>query len=89
MLWLVFTLLGRYVKTEVHQASGRVDCIVETSAHVYVIEFKRDSTAAEALEQIEERDYAAPFAADSRKLHRIGCAFDSKTRLLSDWAEAE
>jgi hypothetical protein len=87
VLWLVFTLLGRYVQVEVRQARGRVDCVVEARAHVYVIEFKRGGTAADALAQIEGKDYAAPFSADSRKLHLIGCAFDPKTRLLSDWEE--
>lgn len=87
VLWLVFALLGRYVRTEVRQALGRVDCVVEARAHVYVFEFKRDGTAAEALAQIEEKGYAAPFVADRRELHLVGCAFDSKTRLVSDWAE--
>ena len=87
VVWLVFTLLGYYVSTEVHQAQGRTDCVVETRGHVYVMEFKRDGTAAEALEQIEARGYAAPYAADQRMLHVIGCSFDSDTRLLADWAE--
>ncbi len=87
ILWLVFALLGRYVSCEVRQARGRVDCVVEAREHVYVIEFKRDGTAAEALAQAEARGYAAPFAADRRELHLVGCAFDSRTRLLSDWEE--
>ncbi len=88
VLWLVFALLGRYVACEVRQARGRVDCVVEARAHIYVIEFKRDGKAEEALAQIAERGYAAPFSADPRELHLIGCSFDSKTRLLADWAEA-
>ncbi len=87
VLWLVFTLLGRYVACEVHQATGRVDCVVEARSHVYVIEFKRNGTAAEALAQIENKGYTAPFEADTRKLHRIGCAFDARTRLLAEWEE--
>ena len=87
VLWLVFALLGRYVCCEVRQARGRVDVVVEARAHVYVIELKRDGTAAEALAQIEEKGYASPFAADPRELHLIGCAFDSKTRLLAEWEE--
>lgn len=87
VLWLVFTLLGRYTSVEIRQAHGRVDCIVETRAHVYIIELKRDGTAADALAQIREKNYAAPYAADPRKVHLIGCAFDSRTRQLSDWDE--
>ena len=86
VVWLTFTLLGRYVRTELHQARGRADVVVEARAHVYVMELKRDGTAAEALAQIAERGYAAPFSADPRELHLVGCAFDSDTRLLSDWA---
>ena len=87
VIWLVFELLGRYVRCEVRQARGRADVVVEVTAHVYVMELKRDGTAAGALDQIEANGYAAPFAADPRRVHLIGCAFDSRTRLLSDWLE--
>ncbi|MBQ9003494.1 MAG: ATP-binding protein [Eggerthellaceae bacterium] len=87
IIWLVFALLGRYVACEVRQARGRADVVVEAREHVYVMEFKRGGTAAEALAQIDEAGYAAPFAADPRQLHLIGCSFDSETRLLADWQE--
>jgi len=87
IIWLVFALLGRYVACEVHQARGRVDVVIEARGHIYVMELKRDGTAAEALAQIEEKGYAEPFLADPRELHLIGCAFDSKTRQLADWEE--
>lgn len=87
VIWLVFALLGRYVACEVRQARGRADVAVEAREHVYVMELKRDGTAEEALAQIETRGYAAPFSADPRELHLVGAAFDSGTRLLSDWLE--
>lgn len=86
VIWLVFSLLGRYVQTEVHQARGRVDVVVEGREHVYVIELKRDGTAEEALAQIAAHGYAEPYAADQRQLHLVGCSFDSETRLLAGWA---
>ncbi|MBR2065528.1 MAG: AAA family ATPase, partial [Kiritimatiellae bacterium] len=89
IIWLVFSLLGRYVQTEVRQARGRADVTIEARAHVWVLELKRDGTAAEALAQIEERGYAAPFAADPRRVHLVGAAFDSGTRLLADWEERQ
>jgi hypothetical protein len=85
VIFLVFTLLGRYVHAEVHTAIGRADCIVETPEYVYIFEFKRDGSAAEALSQIEEKDYAVPYAADSRKLYRIGASFNSEKRVLEEW----
>ena len=72
-----------------HSAEGRADCIVETDAYVYLFEFKRDGTAEEALSQIEDRGYTAQYAADSRKLIRVGVSFDSKKRILKDWKTIE
>lgn len=88
VIWLVFSLLGRYVSCEVRQARGRADVVVEATSHVYVMELKRDGTAEEALDQIEANGYAEPFAADPRQVHLVGCSFDSRTRLLSDWRVA-
>lgn len=64
---------------------GRIDCVMETEKYVYLFEFKRDVSAEVALRQIEEKGYAKRFAADKRTLYRIGVAFDSEKRELSDW----
>jgi hypothetical protein len=58
---------------------------VETARYVYLFEFKRDASADEALKQIEDKCYSLPFAADSRKLFKIGAAFDSNKRILTEW----
>lgn len=88
VIYLVFTLLGQYVHCEVHSARGRADCIVETEEFVYIFEFKLDKSADEALAQIEEKGYALPYAADKRKVYKIGASFESETRVLKDWKEA-
>ena len=89
VIFLVFTLLGQYVRAEVHSARGRADCVAEVRDYVYLFEFKRDGTADEALAQIEEKGYAAPYAADNRKLIRVGVSFDSEKRILKDWKTIE
>ena len=86
ILCVTFLLLGIYVSVETHVAHGRVDVTVECRHHVYVMELKRDGSASEALAQIEDRGYAQRYAGDPRRLHRVGCSFDSSTRLLADWA---
>ena len=78
-------MLGRFTICEMHTATGRVDCIVKTEKYVYLFEFKRDGTTREALEQIEDKGYALPFAADARKLYKIGVTFDSEKRILNGW----
>ena len=84
--YLIFRLISVYtVYTEKQQSEGRVDCIVETSDYVYIFEFKLDGTADEALQQIEEKGYARPYVADSRKLYQIGVGFSSQTGTVEDW----
>ena len=85
VIYLVFTLLGKYVECERHTYSGRIDCKVETAEYIYLFEFKRDDTAKAALAQINTGDYALPFVADSRKLYKIGVSFDSDSRKLVEW----
>ena len=85
VIYLVFTLLNQYVCTEIHSALGRADCIVETEKYVYIFEFKLDKSADDALSQIEQQGYAKPYAADTRKLFRIGVNFDSSIRNISEW----
>lgn len=85
VIYLVFTLLGKYTKCEVHSAKRRADCIIETRDFVYLFEFKLDKSADEALAQIEERQYAA----DYRKLFKIGVNFDSAVRNITEWKQKQ
>ncbi|WP_081668186.1 AAA family ATPase [Butyrivibrio sp. MC2013] len=85
VLYMLFTMLGKYVICELHTYSGRVDCVVETRGYVYIFEFKRDGSVDEAIEQIEKMKYDLPYAADKRILYKIGVSFDSEKRTLSEW----
>ncbi len=84
-IYITFMLLGKFVRTEVHSAKGRADAIVETDDYVYIFEFKCDKSADEALAQIEEKGYADPYIADSRRLIKVGVNFNSKERSLDEW----
>ena len=89
VIYLVFTLLGKFALCEMHTFTGRIDCKVETKKFIYLFEFKRDESADKALQQIEDKSYALPFVADGRKIYKIGVSFDSKQRILADWKVKE
>ena len=84
-MYLVFKLLGFYTEVERTTSRGRIDVVMKTPKYIYIIEVKLDGTADEALRQIEERRYAAPFAADGRRVYRIGVNFSSRTRGVEEW----
>jgi hypothetical protein len=86
---LIFKMVGFYTETERHTSDGRMDMVVQTADYIYIFEFKLDKSADEALAQIEESQYALPFATDSRKLYKIGVNFSSKTRRIESWKVVE
>jgi hypothetical protein len=85
VLFIVTRLMGFYVKAEYHTSEGRIDIVLQTDDYTYVMEFKIDGTAEEALAQINDKNYALPFAVDNRKLVKVGVNFSSKTRNIDRW----
>ena len=85
VLYIVCKLVGFYVKAEYHTSEGRVDMVLQTDKFIYIMEFKLNGTAEEALRQIEDKHYARPFATDSRKLFKIGVNFSVETRNIEKW----
>ncbi len=86
-VYLIFALMGQFVQTEVHCATGRSDCIVASADTVYIFEFKLsgNGSAEDALNQIREKDYAAPYKAGRKKIVLIGSSFDEEKRTIKDW----
>ena len=78
-------LVGFYTKVEYHTNNGRIDLILQTDKFIYIMEFKLNGTAEEALQQINDKRYALPFEADRRKLFKIGINFSEKTRNIEKW----
>ena len=85
VLFIVFRLVGLYTKVEYHTSNGRIDLVLQTDRYIYIMEFKLNGTAEEALQQINEKQYALPFANDERKLFKIGVNFSSETRNIERW----
>ncbi len=85
VLFIVFKLIGFYVKAEYHTSEGRIDLVLQTDRFIYLMEFKLNGTADDALRQINEKGYALPFAADPRQLFKIGVNFSAKTRNIEEW----
>ena len=89
VLFIVFKLVGFYTQVEYHTSKGRIDLVLQTDKFIYVIEFKLDGTAEEALQQIHDKHYALPFASDRRKLLKIGVNFSAETRNIEKWIVEE
>ena len=84
-LLILMKLMSLEVATEFRTSNGRIDLFIKTDKYLYIIELKLDKSARDALNQINEKNYALPFAADGRKVIKIGINFSTKTRTISEW----
>ena len=75
--YIIFSLIGQFVQTEVVSSKGRADCIVHTNDTVYIFEFKlmNSGTPKEAIQQIKEKGYAEPYKTGGKKIVLIGAVF--------------
>ena len=84
-LWLIFNMLNVYARTQVKCAGGRTDMVVWMPDAIYVLELKVNGTAQEALDQINAKGYAAPYATDGRRVVKAGIHFNGDTRTIDNW----
>ena len=89
IFYVVFALLGQFVKTEVRSARGRADAVVKTQDAVYVFEFKLNGSAEEALKQIDEKGYLIPYTLDGKRLVKVGVNFSKETRNIDRYIVEE
>jgi len=86
-VYLVFALMGQFVQTEVHSATGRADCVVTTADSIYIFEFKLfgNGTAEEALAQIifwgGKKPRRQTMSTDGHCL----TGFEEATRTIKNW----
>ncbi|GHV11672.1 ATPase AAA [Fibrobacterales bacterium] len=85
IFYVIVRMLGIYSRVEVHTAIGSVDAVIEEKDFVYVIEFKLNGTAEEALAQIESKDYALSYNGQGKKVVKLGIEFDKEKRNIGRW----
>ena len=83
ILYAIFALIGTEVAAEHHTSRGSIDLIIRTKDYIYILELKVNGTAEEAIAQIHEKGYAAPFANDPRKTILIGLGFSKDTNTIT------
>ena len=85
IFYLLFSLVGAYVKVEEQSAHGRADIVITLPDVVYVMELKFDGSADAALKQIDDKGYLVPFIADGKRLVKVGVNYSSEERTITDW----
>ena len=85
LLYLAFTLMGCRTGSEISTHQAQMDTVVELPDKVVILEYKLDGTAAEALQQIENRGYHLPYVQAGRSVIGLGVNFDRAQRRITEW----
>ncbi|PIY12168.1 MAG: AAA family ATPase [Flexibacter sp. CG_4_10_14_3_um_filter_32_15] len=86
VIFLTLELLGFYIDSEVSTSRGRIDAVVKTEDAIFILEFKVNGTAEDAIKQIKEKGYADKYKSEQKKknqkgkqIYLIGVAFKDKS----------
>ena len=82
IVYVVLRSIGINVNGEVQTHDGRIDMVVDLPQDIYIVEFKLDRPAAEAMEQIRGKDYAGKYALSGKRIALIGISFSSEKRTI-------
>lgn len=88
-LYLIFSMLNVYVRTQVKCCKGRTDMVVWMPDTTYVFELKTEGSAQEALEQIDQKGYALPYKTEGRRVVKVGVKFNVESRIPEEWVITE
>jgi len=89
IMHLAFSLIGVHIQSELHTSKGVLDSVIHTDQAIYVLEFKIDKTAEQALIQIDEKGYANPYKGQGKPIIAIGINFSSEKREVAEWKVKE
>jgi hypothetical protein len=89
LVHLHFRYLGLFMDSEVHTSDGRMDAVVRTPAHIYLLEFKIDQSAEAALAQIRDKGYADKFRLENKPIIGVGICFDAQKKAVREWVSGE
>ena len=89
VVYVVCDLLKLLVQAEVCTSDGRIDMMVAAGEWTYVIEFKLNKTAGDAMKQIENKDYAQKYRKEGHRIMLVGVNFDFNTGNITDWLKEE
>ena len=88
LFYLMVCASGIDARSEVLVCEGRIDLAMEFSEKIFIIEFKCNHSADDAIRQIKENGYDRKYRADGKKLILMGIDFDTEKRIVAAWKTA-
>ncbi len=93
LVYSILLLCGADMQTEICTNKGRIDAVLTTDSHLYIIEFKLNQSAETGLAQIEEKSYTQKYELMAKEKHQqlhklaINFSYAKDVRNITDWKE--
>jgi hypothetical protein len=84
IFYLVLKMIGAEIIVEESTNIGRIDAVIQTKNHCFIVEFKINDSATHALNQIKTKKYYQKYKSTDKKIVLVGIAFDTTTKNVSD-----
>ncbi len=84
IFYLIFKMMGANIIVEKPTNIGRIDAVLQTKDHCFIIEFKINVSAQKAMKQIEAKKYYQPYLSLGKKIILVGIIFDTTERNVSE-----
>jgi hypothetical protein len=89
ILYTLLAAFGADVRAEEPSAKGCSDLTLKMPKGIYVMEIKYNHSADEALDQIDKKGYAEKYLSDGRPITKVGIAFSSEERNITEWKTSD
>lgn len=85
ILYIITSYMEMFVQAEIQTNKGRIDLIAQTDNFLYLMEFKLDESGKTAMEQIKNREYAAPYLNSPKTIYIVGINFSKEERNVESY----
>lgn len=82
-------IMGADIIGEAVTNIGRIDCVITCPDDIYIVEFKFNQSAADAILQIREKKYPEPYIDKGKRIHLLGINFSTEEKNIVEWKEEE
>ena len=83
----MMNILEADIIAEAPTNKGRIDCVLRCPDDIYVIEFKFNRSADEAISQIKSRKYYEPYIRFHKPIHLLGINFSVEEKNIVEWKD--
>lgn len=89
IIYLITAFLGFSVQTEITKHKGRLDLVAETQNFLYIMEFKLEESAEDAIQQIKDRAYLTSYKNSPKTILLVGVNFSKEEKNVQHWIMEE